>query len=803
MATVYSNEVSVGSYNRIRIKLDYSGTSATATIQFRRTSSYSTTWSDNNATLTLNGTTKSASYSYSGTVGTNWIDLKSNITGFTVSTSGGTYNWTFTNSGGGVLGCSGTITVPAQAGPPSGLSVALSSRTWQSVNIQVSYSSLGSGSFRYTEAKIFTSDSTGYWGTEGVCKGRWEQYSSAAGAHTFTLDNSDNEEGGGIINIRGCTAFKIGGGIFTSDGDQHSILSTIYYTPPAPLQSITQSQVSSQTSNSVTHTITITGGNSTNNNTQNVSTWYRVSTDGGSTYTAWIQAGTGTPWTAKTASFTSTYGASIKVEARQAYQSLYSETKTLSYTATSATPPSGNTATATSTTWNSVTVNGSITSYGKPAIDGNKKIAIGISETQGTIAVKLENQLVDVLSGTTTITNDSIAPGATKIVLKGCKTVYPYLWAHNGVASSIWYGPASSAVTTAPYKPTLTVVEGTPSGSSTPFTINLSGSSNNESVTATYRYRVENNETEAVVIDWTDIGTASAGTSGSVSTNISLANGNTYLLRTRIIYNGQGSEFTEQILTVKDVSKFYGSAKIPNITAATPRSSNTNISAVDLNTFRTQYVASGGILSYNDEPLLAVRFVKLGEGNEAADLYGTFASGSQFLGISVKPSILVNSWGITLSDPDAVFIDYVDTVISSASQSKEVIAFYGSVPTVSYSYSGTIRPQAEQDITAFDSEVFSNNPNIKAISAILSYLECKGDAERGEWLDVYDTQNNIVFSFDWGEAALSDYGISYSKRYEKRCYVDLTPVVTTENKTKEIIKVYGSVNRQTKLLYSV
>lgn len=118
MATVYSGEVAVDSYNRIRIKCDYSGSSATLTIQFRRTSSYTTTWSASSATLDFNGQSKSASYSYSGTVGTNWVDLRSGISGYSISSSGGTYNWTM-NKGNGILGGSGTITIPAQGSKPS------------------------------------------------------------------------------------------------------------------------------------------------------------------------------------------------------------------------------------------------------------------------------------------------------------------------------------------------------------------------------------------------------------------------------------------------------------------------------------------------------------------------------------------------------------------------------------------------------------------------------------------------------------------------------------------------------------
>ena len=124
MATVYSDEVAVGSYNRIRIQCDYSGTSATLTIQFRRTSGYSTTWRDTAARLIFNGQDKDANYAYTGYVGTDWVTLRPAIYGYTISTGGGTYSWQFTQPAGGVLGCSGTITIPAQGSAPSNGNIA-------------------------------------------------------------------------------------------------------------------------------------------------------------------------------------------------------------------------------------------------------------------------------------------------------------------------------------------------------------------------------------------------------------------------------------------------------------------------------------------------------------------------------------------------------------------------------------------------------------------------------------------------------------------------------------------------------
>lgn len=118
MATVYSNTFTSG-YNDIRIKVDYSGTSATCTVQFKRNGSYgSYGWKDPNATLEFNGSTKSAGYSDPGYVRDHWVDLKT-VSGYSVSTSGGTYSWKFNKGAGAVLSGSGTVTVPAQSTPPA------------------------------------------------------------------------------------------------------------------------------------------------------------------------------------------------------------------------------------------------------------------------------------------------------------------------------------------------------------------------------------------------------------------------------------------------------------------------------------------------------------------------------------------------------------------------------------------------------------------------------------------------------------------------------------------------------------
>ena len=158
MATAYSSEVAVGTYNRIRMRVEYSGTSATCYMEFRRTASYTGSWADSQASITFNGRTISAPYSYSGTVGTSWVQL-CHASGFTVSTSGGTYNWTFNNPGGSsILGCSGSIVIGSQSSNPTGLSVSAPYNiTPHGATFDVSLSSYGvpsSADGRWIEAGI-------------------------------------------------------------------------------------------------------------------------------------------------------------------------------------------------------------------------------------------------------------------------------------------------------------------------------------------------------------------------------------------------------------------------------------------------------------------------------------------------------------------------------------------------------------------------------------------------------------------------------------------------------------------------
>lgn len=284
MATVYSSEVSVGSYIRIRIKVDYSGTSATLSLQFRRTSSTSNSWSDSGAKLTFNGTTKSAAYSYSGSVGTNWVTLKSNITGYSVSTSGGTYKWSLSKQYGQLSG-SGTVTIPAQSTPPSGISISIVDATWNSVTMDTKVSNWGSGSNPTREAYLLEVPYVA-----GTPKYYERSTSSSTSAVRMTVSDSSPFDLSPQFTVYGCHQYHTGIWANTSAGTTRYQGPT-FYTAPYALDSLTYiGDVLS--GNTATVSLTAVTNSVYNYTSNHIGFEYRLSTDGGQTYGSWVEHAT-------------------------------------------------------------------------------------------------------------------------------------------------------------------------------------------------------------------------------------------------------------------------------------------------------------------------------------------------------------------------------------------------------------------------------------------------------------------------------------------------------------------------------
>lgn len=352
--------------------------------------------------------------------------IKSNGT----ATINGTQTVTFGITKYNGVSLQGSFNVSGGATPtdPTGLYVSNVSSTWNTVKGTVGLSSYGTGVGPKTLEFIVL--------TEPYVAGlahRYTENTSGAMSMTSTVTNSSNCSGVGCITIKGASQYYTG--CYVNNGSrQGRAQGASVYTPPAPLQSITYTQT--QNASNVGISATITGGNSTNNSSNTVTTYYRYSTNGGSTYTSWTSAGTGTAWTAKTATFNVPYNSNIVIQAKQTYQSKDSDVKQITFTSTSGTAPSAGSVSITGSTWNTVTLAASGVNYGKPSSISGRKMAIGVRVGPTDATYKRENQVENATSATTTVTNSSIYPAGQPLQLKGMLPVYAYLWVWNTVTSS-------------------------------------------------------------------------------------------------------------------------------------------------------------------------------------------------------------------------------------------------------------------------------------------------------------------------------------------------------------------------------
>ena len=138
--------------------------------------------------------------------------------------------------------------------------------------------------------------------------------------------------------------------------------------------------------------------------------------------------------------------------------------------------------------------------------------------------------------------------------------------------------------------------------------------------------------------------------------------------------------------------------------------------------------------------------------------------------------------------------------------SKEIKKLYGSVPqTVVTSVTGTTRSGGTGNVTAFDADTFWAAASSSLASTAVSYIKVISQGGLGAYnLDVYysDGSSTTHLEHTVSSGVLATYGITaVSPSSVGQDYIDM--VVTTEQQdaSKKIIKLYGSVNGQTKLIY--
>lgn len=210
MATVYS-EKSTSGYNDVRLKVDYSGTSATCTMQFRRNGSCgSYGWSDPNCKIKFNGTTKTAGYSNPGYVCGDWVNLGS-ASGYSVSITGGNYSWSITAGSGATLSGSGNVTIPSQATAPATPSCSPSSNSASLINVAWGISSLGNPTGSVSLYNGTTNNPTSLLQTK-TSTGSWTFGNDQRAANTtyYYVAKASNSAGNTTSGVKSATTYPAG-----------------------------------------------------------------------------------------------------------------------------------------------------------------------------------------------------------------------------------------------------------------------------------------------------------------------------------------------------------------------------------------------------------------------------------------------------------------------------------------------------------------------------------------------------------------------------------------------------------------
>lgn len=432
-----------------------------------------------------------------------------------------------------------TDSIGSTSTPPSGLAVEWKSHTWNSVTGKVTLSSYGAPSSetnRYIELGVCSSSNTAY--------GAPYRYVTALRSTNSTMTVQANSSG--AFALKGATPYKLGAWASNTQLHASTLQSTVRYTPPAPLQSITKTETPGN--NYISTTFTITGGNSTNNSNNNVQTQFRWSD--GNVWTSWTNVGSaGTAWTAVTTVAQNVpYASNITVQARQVYQNQYSEVKELTYTSAAATAPSGLTIAVNSKTWNSANLTGAVGDYGKPKSLNGRKLNIGLATNNTSGSDALEVQGTNISSNTVTVNQNSTVGGGSGFTFKGMMTVYPYTYANNTKASNITFGNAE----------VLPPAPGQLSYSVDPtdihlHTITYTGDASKNittytqaDLTRTVRYADSSDPT-----NWTYIANDVSAPVGGVTTQqVSLTAGHTYTVEAWMDYMGEQSEVSTVTFTV-------------------------------------------------------------------------------------------------------------------------------------------------------------------------------------------------------------------------------------------------------------
>lgn len=223
MAEVWSEASWTGSWTYTRVKVTYSGTSATATMYFTRTNNWQGTTADYGKTFTFGGASVGFDVSSYGQI----TDQAVASVNFSISLDGGTYSG---SSNGVYYGGSWSVSIPSQRTAPTGIWANNVVAGIDNFKANVYISGWGNypadASSRYRELQCWT-----YNASSLVTPRRFKAVFGSSTSGNITVNNSSS----GDLTIKGNTRYTLG--VYASNGYMNtgSIRLGDYVTmPPAP-----------------------------------------------------------------------------------------------------------------------------------------------------------------------------------------------------------------------------------------------------------------------------------------------------------------------------------------------------------------------------------------------------------------------------------------------------------------------------------------------------------------------------------------------------------------------------------------
>ena len=282
MASVFTEKYWTGQYTYTRVRVDYSGTSASAHLLYSRTNNYTPQTMVSGATFTFNGVSTTFNASFSGPQ----TDREVASVNFSISMAGGVYSGNSPSNVGqykNYFAFSGSANIPAQEIAPSVPNVSISgSPTWNSVKLRVSIDNYGTPSNadgRWIEAGVAGQNS---WVSPSL---RSEVRKNTTSAEINITNSSPQTQ---TLTIRGNSHYWYGG-YATNTRLSSSKIAGEFYTPCPPLLSLSLSSQSYTTAGSVSAILNWTRDSSNNDGGALSRTlYYRWSDTNGSSWTSWF-----------------------------------------------------------------------------------------------------------------------------------------------------------------------------------------------------------------------------------------------------------------------------------------------------------------------------------------------------------------------------------------------------------------------------------------------------------------------------------------------------------------------------------